>query len=259
VLTDIFVQPGTLGQGSGGEEWVNILFIVGMAVLWLIGGIAKATRKKAPAAQNGREEAAKPPRRRESWQERLARKALEVQRAAEARGRQATERMRRTEEDVAEGQQGGRPRRPSPPGGRIAIRTGQGGESVMVYEQPSQEQTASQAVQEAARRREREEALTAARRRRVMQQPPPAEFKIETAPPKLEPIAEGLGDIGWEPTKPLVPERTKGPARQRRFGPPPVVVIDYSDPDALKKAILHYEILGKPLALRNPSEQTLPF
>jgi hypothetical protein len=31
-------------------------------------------------------------------------------------------------------------------------------------------------------------------------------------------------------------------------------VVDYGDPDALKKAILQYEILGKPLALRDPSE-----
>ncbi len=37
-------------------------------------------------------------------------------------------------------------------------------------------------------------------------------------------------------------------------GPQAVGVVDYGDPDALKKAILQYEILGKPLALRDPSE-----
>jgi len=31
------------------------------------------------------------------------------------------------------------------------------------------------------------------------------------------------------------------------------VLSDYEDPDELKRAILHYEILGKPLALRDPS------
>jgi hypothetical protein len=31
------------------------------------------------------------------------------------------------------------------------------------------------------------------------------------------------------------------------------VLADYEDPDELKRAILHYEILGKPLALRDPS------
>ena len=39
----------------------------------------------------------------------------------------------------------------------------------------------------------------------------------------------------------------------------PTAIIDYSDPDALKKAILHYEILGKPLAVRDESEQTRAF
>ena len=33
-------------------------------------------------------------------------------------------------------------------------------------------------------------------------------------------------------------------------------IIDYSDPEALTKAILHYEILGKPLALRETLNQT---
>ena len=33
-------------------------------------------------------------------------------------------------------------------------------------------------------------------------------------------------------------------------------IIDYTDPDALKNAILQYEILGKPMALRDPFERT---
>ncbi len=32
------------------------------------------------------------------------------------------------------------------------------------------------------------------------------------------------------------------------------LLTDYSDPDELRRAILHYEILGKPLSLRDPSE-----
>ncbi len=40
----------------------------------------------------------------------------------------------------------------------------------------------------------------------------------------------------------------------------PEIVIEsllgFDDPDLLKKAILHYEILGKPLSLRGPSEHT---
>ena len=31
------------------------------------------------------------------------------------------------------------------------------------------------------------------------------------------------------------------------------LLTDYSDPDQLRRAILHYEILGKPLSMRDPS------
>jgi len=36
-------------------------------------------------------------------------------------------------------------------------------------------------------------------------------------------------------------------------------VLDYTDADELTRAILHYEILGKPLSLRGPSEQIIGF
>jgi len=35
------------------------------------------------------------------------------------------------------------------------------------------------------------------------------------------------------------------------------ILLDYSDPDELKRAILHYEILGKPLSLRGPSQHII--
>ena len=38
------------------------------------------------------------------------------------------------------------------------------------------------------------------------------------------------------------------------MGPESSPLIDYGDPDALRKAILQYEILGKPLALRDTPE-----
>ena len=34
-------------------------------------------------------------------------------------------------------------------------------------------------------------------------------------------------------------------------------LLDYADPDKLRRAILHYEILGKPLSLRGPGEQII--
>jgi hypothetical protein len=35
------------------------------------------------------------------------------------------------------------------------------------------------------------------------------------------------------------------------------VLLDYADPDELRMAILHYEILGRPLSLREPSAQII--
>jgi len=34
-------------------------------------------------------------------------------------------------------------------------------------------------------------------------------------------------------------------------------LLDYADPEELRRAILHYEILGKPLSLRGPGEQII--
>ncbi len=37
------------------------------------------------------------------------------------------------------------------------------------------------------------------------------------------------------------------------------ILSDYEDPKKLRRAILHYEILGKPISLREPSEHTIGF
>jgi hypothetical protein len=37
------------------------------------------------------------------------------------------------------------------------------------------------------------------------------------------------------------------------------VLADYENSEELKRAILHYEILGKPLALRDPSRVIIGF
>jgi len=39
----------------------------------------------------------------------------------------------------------------------------------------------------------------------------------------------------------------------------PKLVLDFGDPDELRRAVLHYEILGKPISLRDRSEQIIGF
>ena len=71
------------------------------------------------------------------------------------------------------------------------------------------------------------------------------------------------GDLAGVTLRPLQPIEagTEGIEVQREAvaGYDPASVIDSSDPDALRKAILHYEILGKPIGLRDPSEQSTIF
>ena len=48
----ILAQVVLAGPGDEGEGWMNILFIVVLAVFWVVGGIIKATSKKPQERQN---------------------------------------------------------------------------------------------------------------------------------------------------------------------------------------------------------------
>ena len=248
------VQFRLLAQRPGMEEWVNILFIAVLAVLYLVGALVKAASRKGRPQQGGREGLAKEqPRERETWQKRLARKAEELQRAAEAQGRRAVERARQLEQKGNLREQGGRPRPAQPPAGKITIRPGQGGESIMVYEQPESRALAERQRQPARAPEAREAAA------RATQPPPPVVPRTEMGEPVFEPLAEDPTSITFEPPKPLKLRKQRWETPGRSTGLHPAALIDYSDPDALKKAILHYEILGKPIALRDPSRQIASF
>jgi hypothetical protein len=72
---------------------------------------------------------------------------------------------------------------------------------------------------------------------------PPVETAIQELPEYITEPVEGLRDkyahISAE--KPA----TESPLR-------PLLDLDYAGPEELRRAILHYEILGKPLSLREP-------
>ena len=63
-----------------------------------------------------------------------------------------------------------------------------------------------------------------------------------------EPVIKPLKDL--EDMRTGIPSETAQP--EAAIEP----LLDYADTDELKRAILHYEILGRPLSLRGPSEQT---
>jgi hypothetical protein len=242
----MIAQLGLLAQGSDFDNWTNLLILLVMGALWLVGALVKTASRGRSAQQDGRGGlSGRPSRPRETWQERLARKVEEIQRAAEAG---STETARRTEQKTGLPAGGGQTPPARAPGGKITVRQGPGGESVMVYERPATQPPAPPAPP----------APRPTRRRRI---PQPVEATVRAPAPEpaltrariksdssAKPTITGLPSAVLEPSAPDT-ARIKAPQTPADLEAPPV--LDYGDPDALRKAILHYEILGKPLAFRD--------
>lgn len=247
-MNSLFAQLQVVGQIDS-DQWVNFLVLAVMAVLWLFASLIKAaSKRKPPQSQPGGPAKVQ----RETWQVRLARKAEELQRAMEGQSEETAERLQRRLEERA----GRRERVEERPPGKITVRSGRGGESVLVYER-AEPAANSTREQHAARQREAKEAVAAAGRKAMMSPPEP---KIETIEPASRPAAEELPDVTLPLPQPLEPSK-EGPETRREPVPgyEPASIIDSNDPDALRKAILHYEILGKPIGLRDPLEQFSTF
>lgn len=246
MLTGFWTQLGVRVLGQDLDRWGDILVIAVMAVLWLIGGLAKViTSKKRTGQQRPQEGAAKPQRQRATWQERLARKAEEMQRAAEAGSRQSDQEARARTQAAS-----------SPPAGKVAIRKSARGESVLVYERPASPPS-TEREQQAVREREARKAILAARQQAA--KAPSVEPQIQVGGPASEPMIEGMTVAMREPPMPLEPAIARPETGEPAGGYDPAAIIDYSDPDALRKAVLLYEILGKPLAFREPVDEPSSF
>jgi len=146
VLIELSRQLDLLAQRPAIDG--DLLILIVMAILWLVGGLAKVLMaKKGPAQQPRRQQeglSSKPPAQRESWPQRLARKVREIQEAAQTE--------RRTPEQQTHARDAA-----THPAGTIAIRENPRGESVMVYKRP-----APQPIRKAVRRREAPEVGAAA-------------------------------------------------------------------------------------------------
>lgn len=194
-----------------GPDWGNILFIVFLAIFWVIGGILKAKKsaqgKRAGGQPLGQKPGIKPGEGKKETpkgpfqQIRAAVVAeLEKQRELQQQAQQAKRKMVR----------------PKPAVRKVS---------------PQAERTA------------RTPALKAVKEK-VLPSP-----RAET-----EPKIEILPEITDTTIKKVPDKRRAAVSRQLpRSRYLPEILTDYSDPDELRKAILHYEILGKPLSLRDPT------
>ena len=216
-MTEPIRLSGLLAQSNDAGEWMELLLVVVVAAFWAIGGIVKAASAGRRDRQRKGKESQKAGTAKENLLQQLARKAEEFQRAVEGQGGQRPRRTVQREQQA---------RRAKPAEGQVTVRTGRGGESVLVYE--PQAETRSQPARMAA---------GPARGRPPRKAKPDATPSVE--PPRPRP-AKAL------PTQPV--------AREVSGVTSPLV--DYSDADALKKAFIHYEVLAKPLAFRDPLERT---
>jgi cell division protein FtsN len=219
-MMEQITQSILMARGIGGEDWANLLFIVVMAVLWLAAGLIKMIAKKgSPPEQSKPEDSpGQPPRPKETWQQRLARKAEEIQRRFEEEAG-----VRPPVRDAA-------PRPAQAPGGSPGRR-----DEPAARPQP---QAAIRRDHQVARQREAQRAVAAAGQ--------------YTA-------AASLTSIPAEAPEPLKPDDVQLSVPRESDGFELAAIIDYSDRDAWKKAVLHYEILGKPLALRESPGETIAF
>ena len=82
---------------------------------------------------------------------------------------------------------------------------------------------------------------------------PMEETRLPRAVAQVEPKLEKFPEFTSKTVKTMGDKRTGAAVRGPQAKHLSEILSDYSDPDELKRAILHYEILGRPLALRGSS------
>ena len=205
-MNGFFAQIIPLAQKDDVDSWMNILFVVVLAVFWVVGGIIKANKNKREGRQEEQtplKPAHKPPARS---------KGLLEQIFEQARGH------------VEPAQ--GRPSRPSP-----------------------QQPTSKLAALRSAAQKYAAEIEQAAR----LQTTKP------TPEPHIQPDIRELPEFTDKAVKKLHAKHVPVPAEITESRHLSEILSDYSDPDELRRAILHYEILGRPLSLRDPSGNIIDF
>ena len=86
---------------------------------------------------------------------------------------------------------------------------------------------------------------------------PTPELKPALAEPNVETERMELPEIPITSVKGLQDKRASEPPQMPESEYLSELLMDYADPEELRRAILHYEILGKPLSLRNPSDDSI--
>ena len=205
-MTELLAQVILAGRSDDAEGWMNILFVVVLAVFWAIGGIIKAKSNK-PGGRD--EQSPGKPVRKPPLHSREAREQMlkQLQRPAESAQDQ--------------GQQ------PRP-----------------VAKQPRMKFADLQAAV-------RKFAVEAEQAFQPQSGPKTPVLKPGLTDPQNPPKTVELTEPTGKNVKGLQEKRAYESEQMPESEYLCELLTDYADPEELRRAILHYEILGKPLSLRD--------
>ena len=206
-MNDLLLQIILARRNDDAESWMNILFVVVLAIFWLVGGIIKA---KANKSQTGSKD-------------NLPRKPV---RKPPIHSREAREQMLKRLERPADSTESKR-QQPRP-----------------AEQKPRMKFADLQAAV-------RKFAVEAEKAFQVNPKEPTPELKPALAEPNVETKRKELSEISITSVKGLHDKQASEPSQMPESEYLSELLLDYSDPEELRRAILHYEILGKPLSLRD--------
>lgn len=204
-MSDLLAQLILARRSPDDEGWMNLLFVIVMAVIWIIGGVVKAMRTKARQEQQPRQ--------------------VPLRKPPDGRGQRQ--------------QVSGRAERPAG--------------SAQAVDQPSavpKKRVTLADLRAAAQRfaAEAEQAFQGQTTTKSTPKPPALQPTPQVRPgttPVIEPAVGSPKGFDYKQAARAAPVQV-APARRASD-----LLSDYTEPDKLKKAILHYEILGPPLSLRD--------
>lgn len=212
---DLLLQIILARRNNDTEGWMNILFVVVLAIFWLIGGILKAKANKSGVGNKGKippMPSRKPPIHSREAREQMLRRLERPADSAKTQIQQprpATQKPRMKFADL-----------------QAAVR-----KFAVEAEKAFQDDTKKPIPKP---------------------KPPLQEPQLLTEKPKIEEPFSVTSSLKELPDK-QVSEPDESPGSEFLSE----LLMDYTDPDELRRAILHYEILGKPLSLRDPSENNI--
>jgi hypothetical protein len=209
-MNDLLLQIILARRSDDAEKWTNVLFVVVLALFWLVGGLikAKSNRAEAQGKKLPRKPARKPPvHSREAREQMLSR----LQRPSDSPQSQSWQ--------------------PNPADRKPRMKFADLQAAVRRFAVEAEKTFQAETVE------------TTQELKPVLEKP---KIKAENVQ-----LSEPIGKIGKGLQDGQASEAEQHSEPEYRSE----LITDFSDPEHLRRAILHYEILGRPLSLRETFEQ----